>query len=301
MKSGSIFVGLAAVLWGTDTLARYPLTKFFDPLFIVWLEHLAGLLLILPLVIWKHKNEIFKLKLKEVFAIIIFGIGGAAIANIFYTTSLKFSGTAVSILIVKLQPLFVLWSAFLFLGEKPTKNFFPWGIVAIIAAILLSFPELDFDFKSKGAQDHIKGVLYAFLAMAIWGFSTVAGKYFLYRHSASVTTLWRYLAATLSLGVVYFLINKGNATPWGLVFSAHTLPYLLYLASIAGVVAMGIYYKGLKLIPASKATFVELIYPLTAVILNVFILNAELSSVQVIAAALLFISLLLIIIPKSNP
>ncbi len=296
---GTFWVAIAAILWGTDALVRYPLSKIFSATDLVWLEHMTGLLFIVPWVLYRHRKKIFNLKFKEWIAIAFFGIGGSALADIFYTASLQFVGTAVSILIIKLQPLFVLWTAYFFLGEKPKKNLFPWALIALICVILLSFPDLHFDFINKGMNNYTRGVLYAFVAMLLWSLSTVAGKYFLYRHPASVAVFWRWASAAIALGIIshYF-----DSTPiaWGTVFSSQALPYLLYLGSVAGVIAMGIYYVGLKSIPASQATFVELLYPLTGVVLNALILDAKLNEIQILSTVLLLISLILIITPRQS-
>ncbi len=296
---GSLLIAFAAILWGTDSLVRDPLSKVFSPVILVWLEHLTGLLFIAPWVLKRHPKDLFSLKWKEWIAVIFFGVGGSALAGIFYTASIQFAGPAVSILIIKLQPLFVLGTASIVLKEKAKNNLFPWAGIALVSAFVLSFPELDFSFISKGFTSYARGVFFAFLAMALWGFSTVAGKYFLYRHSPSVGVFWRWVTASLSLGFIAYL-NQEFYIPLDLVFTRKVLPYLLYLGSVAGVVSMGIYYAGLKKIPASVATFIELIYPLAGVILNVAFLDSQLSGIQVLAAVLLFVSILLIMIPKTK-
>jgi drug/metabolite transporter (DMT)-like permease len=55
---------------------------------------------------------------------------------------------------------------------------------------------------------------------------------------------------------------------------------------------MILYYRGLKGVPASTATLLELSFPLTAVWVNAQFLNAPLSGVQYFAMAILLGSII---------
>ena len=63
---------------------------------------------------------------------------------------------------------------------------------------------------------------------------------------------------------------------------------------IPGLLAMTLYYVGLGSTPASTATFVELLFPVAAVILNTFILQTPLTIMQLVAAMLLLFSVTMI-------
>ncbi len=53
------------------------------------------------------------------------------------------------------------------------------------------------------------------------------------------------------------------------------------------MLALWIYYKGLKRTPASVATIVELAFPLTAVFIDYFVYDTVLTGCQYLAAAVL--------------
>jgi len=65
---------------------------------------------------------------------------------------------------------------------------------------------------------------------------------------------------------------------------------LLYMALVPGLGAMLLYYAGMKRTPALVVTFVELLFPVGAVILNWIFLDSPLSMFQVAAAAALLLA-----------
>lgn len=289
--SGPFLVGFAAILWATDALVRYPTSGKVDPTFIVLIEHILGVLILLPWLLYKHKNSIFSLNAKEWLAAIFSGIGGSAIATLFFTASFLYVNPSVAVLLQKLQPVMVVMIAFLFLGERPAKKFYCWSLVALAAGIILSFPDLNFNFLSEGLSIHSKGIQYAFGAALLWAASTVSGKILLVRTPATLATFWRFFFGLLALSAVMFLAKD---TP-PLTSMSQSLSFaLLYLSIIPGLLAMLIYYSGLSRTPASVTTFIELIYPIGAVALNTIFLHTPLGMVQTIAGSILLVAVAMI-------
>jgi len=62
---------------------------------------------------------------------------------------------------------------------------------------------------------------------------------------------------------------------------------LLIIALSTGMVALWIYYRGLKTTKASVSTILELIFPLTAVTIDIFLYHSVLKPSQYLAAAIL--------------
>jgi drug/metabolite transporter (DMT)-like permease len=63
---------------------------------------------------------------------------------------------------------------------------------------------------------------------------------------------------------------------------------------------MFIYYFGLKRIPASVATIFELVWPLSAVILDFIINKNTLNGIQYISSAILLLSFFMIVRRKAD-
>lgn len=287
--SGPLAIAIAAVLWATDSLFRKPAVDHLDATLLVFLEHLLGVVILYPIARWKEGAQLRRLNGATLAQLVLIGVGGSALATVFFTASFRYLNPSVAILLQKLQPIIVVLTAWVFLKEKPGRGFFLWGTVALLAAIGLSFPDLQFDFLRDGVDLRTRGVLYAVSASALWAFSTVAGRSLLRKHAPWSVTYWRFAFGLGALGLL--LILAWTPIPWDLLSQPRTWVGIGYMSFLPGIVAMAIYYQGLRHTPASKATFIELIFPVGAVILNTLFLNSPLVPTQLFAGAILIFAI----------
>lgn len=288
--SGALFIAGAAFLWATDALVRLPSVGRLDPTAIVFSEHLIATAVMLPWVLGFRMKELFTPKGRQWAALALIGAGGSALATVLFTESFRYVNPSVSILLQKVQPILVVGIAYAVLGERPTRWFYPWAAVALAASFVLSFP--GFDFGLGGGPGHalsasLRGALFALSAAALWAAATVAGRALLLELDVAVVSFWRFAFGLLALSSAQLLSGQGSPL---LTSSANLLAGLVYMALFPGLSAMLLYYAGLARTPASVATFVELIFPLSAVVLNTFVLKLPLSNVQLGAAAVLLIA-----------
>jgi len=289
---GPGLVALASVLWATDSLVRFPSVGALDPTFIVLVEHLIAVALLLPWALKRGSGLLFNLNWKEWLAAAFAGIGGSALALILFTASFRYVNPSITILLQKLQPILVVLIAAALLGERPGKRFYLGAPIALAAAIVLSFPDLDFGFLSDKFDVRSRGVFYALFSCSIWAVATVAGRLVLLRQSPMVASFWRY---AFGLGGLLGLSLLGNVPmAWGQAFTPPLLYSMTYMAVIPGLLAMICYYAGLSRTPASIATFAELLFPVGAVILNTLFLHTPLNHTQMIAGGVLLAAVTLI-------
>ena len=280
-----LLVALAAFLWATDALIRYPTIENVDPTFIVFVEHLLAVCILFPWLYFKNKTHLFSLTPKEWIAAIVSGVGGSAIATVFFTASFLYVNPSVAVLLQKLQPVIVVLIAYIVLGERPEKKFFLWGSIALFAGIVLSFPDLNFRFFEPGVNMYSKGIQYAFGAALLWAGATVSGKILLQKTHPTLATFWRFFFGLIALTLLLALSGTPLTTP--ALSQAVTWSSILYLSLIPGLLAMLIYYNGLSGTPASVTTFIELIYPIGAVVLNTVFLHTPLIPIQTLAGFIL--------------
>lgn len=282
---GPLLVGTAAFLWATDTLFRVPMVSHINPAFIVFGEHLIGVLVLTPWVLLKHRKELLGLGFVPACALIVIGAGGSGLGTVLFTAAFQYAHPSIVILLQKIQPVIVVLLAAVFLGERPAPGFFAWALVALLAGVVLSFPDFDFHFVAGGLDLKSTGVLYSLIAASLWAVSTVVGKAILAQIAPALVTFWRFVFGFAGLGIVVGL--SGARLPIGEFSHPEALRSLFYMALIPGLLSMVLYYQGLKRTPASVATFAELVFPISAVVINTFFLNAPLSYVQLGAAAVL--------------
>ncbi len=286
---GPVLVGFAAFLWATDALVRYPAISNVDPTVIVLVEHVLAVLILLPWVLRRYRKQFFALTPKEWASAVFCGGAGSAIATLFFTASFKYINPSVAVLLQKLQPVMVVAIAYLFLGERPSRKFYIWGSLALMAGIALSFPDMDFKFLSKGVEFRSLGVQYALGAALIWAASTVFGKILLKRTAPTLATFWRFFFGLITLCAMMSASGQGQSS-MTFYHDTNILLFLIYLGLVPGLWAMVTYYNGLATTPASVTTFIELLYPIGAVILNTLFLHTPLEPFQIGAGSVLLLA-----------
>lgn len=280
-----LLIVVAAILWSTDTVFRFPLTQEISPTLIVFGEHILGAALLLP-IIWRSVSLLRRFTRTEWLAFLFIAVGGSVIATIAFTASFAHVSPSVAILLQKTQPIITLLFAALILKERLPRHFWAWALVAIAGAYVVSFPELVpmLTIYEGGTI----GILYALIAAFFWGGSTVFGRLVLRRVSYhQLTSLRLGVGAVVLFGL---LIWQGNLGMIGTVTSAQLLK-LLTIVLVPGTVALLIYYRGLTHTRASVSTLAELAWPFSAVIINWIALDQKLTAVQIIGGVVLLVAI----------
>ena len=216
-------------------------------------------------------------------AVIGVGWGGSALATLAFTFAFKYGNPDVVILLQKTQPLWALGIAALTLGERPRTRLLPVALVALAGTYLLSFGALGPASAFAGAEG--KAALLALVAAALWGSATVFGRSALAHMEPDVLTGLRFACALPLLGVI--AATQGALAPPATT-TATDWVRLVLLAVISGLVGMMLYYRGLRRTPASIATFAELAFPASALVINYVVLGATVSAVQLLGFAILW-------------
>lgn len=282
---GPLLVAFASILWATDAPFRKYLTTQLSSTTIVLMEHIFIAICVLAIFIPRVK-ELKNLSWKEWLSVVFVGLGGSALAAVFFTQSFHYLNPTVSILLQKLQPLIAILLAYIVLGEKLSKNFWIWAVVAIFGAYVVSFPTL----KAVGFtwNSNMLGVLLALGAAFFWGGSTVFGRFVLNKVSFQMMTSLRFLSALIFL----FLLNGYYKTlPQLYLATRKDWAFVFITAVISGFVSLMIYYYGLRSTKASVATICELAFPVAAVVVNWIFLGATLTWVQIVGGLVLLFAI----------
>lgn len=279
---GPLLIIIAAALWGLDGILRRSLYGL-PPITIVFFEHLIGALLIAPFFLPKLWKE--KLSKKEWWAILFVSLFSGVLGTLWFTTALaktNFIPFSVVFLLQKLQPIFTIGTAAIVLKERIGPKFISWALLAIGAAYFVTFPGGVVNFET-GSGTAI-AALFAVGAAFAWAVSTAFSRFTLLGHSQTYVTGMRFFL-TVPLALVALLLMGQGAT-----LTAPTFDELGRLALIAvstGMVALWIYYSGLKTTQAKVSTILELVFPLTGVLIDISLYKTYLSLPQYFAAAVL--------------
>ncbi|RYZ65850.1 MAG: DMT family transporter [Proteobacteria bacterium] len=282
---------LAATLWGLDSLVRYPTSLSFPLTTLVFLEHLIGVVLLAPF-FWKSRATLPRIEPKHWTAFIIVAAFGAIVGNLANTRSIQILGPSTATLFLLLQPVGVLLLASLFLKERSSGRFFPVAVWVILNSLLIAFPDFNFGFSS-GEIDYSPGIFFGLIASTAWAVSTVTQKWLLKTFSPVQSVFFRFLFATLFLGVVGEV--KGELEFAQLSEHSDILPRLFFLSTVIGVFPYWLYNVGLKRLPASLVTLIEAWYPIMGIFVPMIVSGTPLAGLQIFGGVTLIVSLALLV------
>jgi len=283
-----LFVIIAASLWGVDGIVLRPSLFGLPVPMVVFIESTIVAILLSPYFI-KHIPSLKTLQKKDWLAFFLVALLGGAIGTMAITKALfyvNFVNLSVVILLQKLQPVFAITLAAIFLKETLSKQFFLWSGLAITGAYFMTFGTQLPDFAT-GNKTTI-AALYALIAALAFSSSTVLSKRALRNVSFEMGTYLRFLFSAIIMLVL--VVSLGDIGSISEITTKQAIIFLIIAFSTGGV-AIFLYYYGLKRITASVATICELAFPLTAVLLEYFLRGNILNVVQWIGAGVLMLSI----------
>ncbi|MCO6473897.1 MAG: EamA family transporter [Melioribacteraceae bacterium] len=279
---------IAASLWGIDGIILRPFLYNLPVSLVVFVESTIITIILTPL-FYKQIPVIKNLNKRDLLAFAGVAFFGGALGTMAITKALffvNFVNLSIVVLIQKLQPVFAISLAAIFLKEKLSKKFYIWAGLSIGGAYLLTFgtkfPNLETGDTTAEAA------FYALIAALSFAASTVLSKRALRNVSFQLGTYTRFLvSAVIMLVIVISFGQIGHIED----ITFEQLMIFLLIALTTGGLALFLYYYGLKRIDASTATICELAFPFTAVILEYLVHDNILDIVQWIGAAILLYSI----------
>lgn len=284
---GPVFIVIASLLWSFDGLLRVSLYSL-PPAVIVFWEHVLGALFLLPL-LFQKRAEVRSLSKKEWIAILVVGLFSGALGTIFYTKALgmvNYIQFSVVVLLQQLQPIWAILTAAVLLKEKISRGFIKWAALAIIASYFVTFKDLHINVSSGSGT--VMAALLALLAGVMWAMSTSFSKIVLKKVSFVVATVLRFIAAPVFAFII--ILGLGQAGSMTAIKSGQLMT-LLAITFSTGMVALLIYYYGLKKTPARVSAICELTWPASAIFIDYFYFHKMLSVTQIAGVVVLLFAM----------
>lgn len=284
--TGPALILVAATLWAFDGVLRRSLYSL-PPLTIVFFEHLIGAALLVP-VAWRSLSQL-KLTKKIVGLTLTVSLLSSLLGTLWFTTALlkvNFIAFSVVFLLQKLQPLFAITSARLLLKEELNRQYLGWAALALVAAYFVTFPTGSVNLATGAGT--VIAALFAVGAAAAWGTGTTLSKLLLKEVSDQQATALRFMTTTV-LGLVALVLT--GLLPTLTTPTPIQLGTFVVIALSTGMVALYIYYKGLKQTQAKISTILELVFPLLAVVIDGVVYKSYLAPTQWLAAAMLLFAM----------
>ena len=277
---GALSIAAASVLWAFGYLVRKTA-----------LHSIAGvsLTLYISITVSLFFVLVFRPKVEEVrvaflrHAKLYFGL---AFFGVVVGTTAMFLGICrlplgVALLLEKLQPLFTLAAAHLFLGEKLERRAAPYIATALVSSYFVT-SKYPLNVSLGGTDPW--GVAYVVLAAFSWGISSVIGRrLMLDGPDPRVVTLLRFTIGSLMLLPIVLVMGAYEPSD----FSTKTLAAMIFVAVASTGSGYLLFYFGLKQVSASVSGFLELLTPVVGLLLGTILLDESLTATQLLAAPVL--------------
>ncbi len=281
---GPVLIIIAALLWAFDGLIRQHLYTL-PPITIIFFEHLIGLLILTPFVCKYVAST--RPSVREWWLIVLVAGLSGLLGTLWFTTALgkvHYITISVVFLLQKLQPIFAITTASVFLKEKFDTRYIKWALLAIVSAYFVTFANGHVNLET--GEGTVVAALYALGAAFAWGSSTTFSKMILSGIDSKVSTFYRFIF-TLIIALPFVLLY-GRVEGAGLAIpTTGQFGWLALIAVSTGMVALLIYYKGLAKTPVHISTILELTFPFVAIMLDYFVNDTILSPSQWVAAVIL--------------
>ncbi len=287
-KLSPLIVFLASLLWAGDGPFRKPLlTGGLAVGFVAFLEHLLNSIVSLPGLIRERAS--FKLvTLKQWLGLIYIGAGASALGALLFVQGavvMNYNFTVVALL-QKLQPIFAIILAVIFLKEKLHPKFWLFAIPALLGAYLVTFGLLSPGAILQSGALNLAGMFLALGAAILWAGGTVVGRSLMGNLPLQLVNGMRFVFGLIFL---FILIASTKTFQFNLM-TPFFWRNVIIIALLTGFFALLIYYFGLKNTPASIATLMELGYPLALTAVNWKFLGITLTAWQIFGAVILLLS-----------
>jgi DME family drug/metabolite transporter len=265
---GVVLIAIAAAMWGTDPILRKPLGHTTTSTTIVFGEHVLLVVLTVPLLL-PALRALWKAGPRYIAAAVGIGAGASALATILFTEALFHGDFVTPVVIQKIQPLVAVLGAAVVLGERPRPRF-AWFLLPALVGFWLVNQEHPLAPNAHG----LIPILQASAAAVLWALGTVLGRYLgrelAFQQILTLRFFFGLIASAIALLVMHTKAYAG----------AHDTLWIAYLAVVTGLVALALYYFGLKRTPAVLASLAELTYPAIAVIAGIYAYNSHLRWTQ---------------------
>jgi drug/metabolite transporter, DME family len=265
---GVVLVSIAATMWGLDGLIRKPLSHTTTATTIVFGEHVVLVACTLPLLV-PALISLWRAGIRYVIAGVAVGAGASAVATILFTQAL-FHGDFITVIVLqKAQPLIAVVGAWLVLGEQPRPRF-AWFLIPALAGIWLIALPHPLDPHAHG----LTPIVETLGAATLWGLGTVFGRFLGrkldFEHVSTVRFAFGLVASACALPII-------GTSAWA---GTHDSLWIALLALVTGLLALPLYYYGLRRTPALLAALGELAFPVTASLVGIYVFSSSLRWTQ---------------------
>ncbi len=216
---------------------------------------------------------------------LVYGIVGIGIHQLVWIASVQYNGAAVATVILYTGPALVTLIAARFLQEQITRRKILALLLTLIGCALVARV-----YETHQIQLNAPGILAGLGSACTFATYSLLGRFATQRYSAWTALFYAFLFGTLFLLPLAFFL--GEVMPSRLTLDGWG--WLVFLALVPTLGGFASYTLGLSYLPASIASLLAAFEPVTTALLAFWILGEVLAPLQLIGAALILTSVILL-------
>ena len=281
---GSIYLALAATIWGGMYVVSKVVLTVIQPLELVWLRYVVALITLCLIGVATHQS--WHIHRRDFGNIIAIGVIGYAISIWTQFVGTKLSSAQMGAMITSATPAFMVIFAYFILKEKIT---FRKGLSTIIAMIgvlcIVGVGDI-------GKANQIGGIVLGIAALT-WALMSVLVKRIPSGYSQLVVTTYAIAIATVVITPVVF--SQINQTEIRALSQPAIGGGVLYLGIVATAAAFFLWNKGLQMVDAASGGLFFFFQPIAGTLLAWLFLGEQVGPSFWIGAALIFSGVFLVV------
>lgn len=281
---GSLYLSLAASIWGGMYVVVKHVVDFVPPLELVWIRYVIAILSLLFIgVVTKQSWRIEK---RDLLLIFFIGLIGNTISIITQEVGTMLSTAQMGAIITSTTPAFIVLFARIILKEKITfKKAISIILATIGVSIIVGNANIDSSLQLGGVS--------LLIAALTWALMSVLIKRVPRNYSQIVVTFYTTLVAIVLL--TPFTVTRLPELDFQALMHPSIWGGLLYLGVISTACAFLLWNRGLQMLNASSGGLFFFFQPIVGAFLGWLLLGEQIGLSFWIGTILIFIGLLLVI------
>ena len=286
---GSIYLAVAASIWGGMFVAVKIAVVYIPPIPLVWMRFLIAIIVLMGVVLYQHKS--LKVNRKDLLLLIGVGVLGHTISIVTQEYGTMYSTAQMGSVITSATPAFMLIFAVWLLKEKMTLRKIFSIILATIGVILIAGVDNVDTSKQLGA-------LFSTIAALTWGLMSVMLKLVPSRYSPLIVNIYAVITAIVCLTPLN--LPTVEQLPWDKILNSPEVIFsVIYMGAISTSIAFLLWNKGLLLMDAGSSGLFFFFQPVVGTLLGWLILDEQVTLSFWIGSALVFIGVFLVTVKNA--
>jgi len=275
---GSIYLSIAAVIWGAMFVVVKIIVDEVHPIQLVWLEYLISLVFLIGYSVLKREK--WHINWRDLRLIFWIGVIGNTISLVAQEMGTGISNAQTASVITSTIPAFMIIFGWLILKESLDKVKILSVIIAILGVIMIV------GLHMSGSNVGL-GIGLLLLTAMTWALMSVLIKKVKTYSSLQITIMSTVVAVVC---LTPFILSNTDALTSINFLEPKVFLSLLYIGGVSTAVAYVMWNKGLKVISASSSGIFYLIQPIVGSFLGWLLLGEQISVGFIIGSAMILAS-----------